>query len=81
MAIVTPIRRNLPVRHPNRRPQTRSEAYAALAAHFERRCTPEDVRASELYFSAQLGLSPSAQLGLSPSAPVAAAMRELAAAR
>jgi hypothetical protein len=73
MAIVTPIRRNLPVRHPNRRPQTRSEAYAALAAHFERRCTPEDMRASELYFSAQLGLS--------PSAPVAAAMRELAAAR
>ena len=73
MAIVTPIRRNLPVRHPNRRPQTRSEAYAALAAHFERRCTPEDMRASELYFSAQLGLS--------PSASVAAAMRELAAAR
>ena len=61
------------VRHANRSPRTREQAYAALAAHFERRCTPEDMRASELYFSAQLGLP--------PSAPVAAAMRELAAAR
>ena len=71
MAIVTPIRRNLPVRHPNRRPQTRSEAYAALAAHFER-CTPEDMRASELYFSAQVGIA--------AAAPVADLMRQNAAA-
>ena len=69
MAIVTPIRRNVRVRHPNRQPQTRSEAHAAMAAIALRewRWTPAQMQAAELT--------------LLPSAPVAAAMRELAAAR
>ena len=61
MAIVTPAPRNSHVRHPNRHPQTREQAYDWLAAQFTH-ITPAEMRAAELAFG--------------PATPVADRMRE-----